>query len=167
VYGIDPNHEPIDMYMATRDIPGGTVVSAGGTGAIGAGGIALFVVPAGQKWLLLGMVSDTTMSATVGNRILQCRAQIAGAPIWIGAASAAVAAAQVGGYDVGFNSAIGTPSTTVRRNMANTANTNVQVREMCPLGLMGPGYNMIIADSAAVDAADSVNWNYTYVRYDL
>ena len=38
-----------------------------------------------------------------------------------------ITAAQIGGYDVGFGAPINTPSTTVRRNIANTGNTNIQV----------------------------------------
>jgi hypothetical protein len=165
VFGIDPNHEPIDAYMAVRTVPGGVITSqaSGGT-AINATQI---IVPAGKKWTVLSFVADVTATATVGNRILQLNISTgAGAALWRGAASTAVTAAQIGGYDVGFGAPINTPSTTVRRALIAAANTNVQVRESCALNQWAAGYNIVLNDSAGIDNADSVAWRIVYVEYD-
>jgi len=155
VFGIDPNHEPIDMYLAVRTVPGGDIVSANDGGNIGATGRSI-AVPAGFKYSVQMLTTDTTMTATVGNRVLVGYVyDNLGSLRWVGSASANVTAAQVGGYDIMFGAG-GAPSTTVRRNLANTGNTNIQVRENCPISELGPGWYITIADVAAIDAADQL-----------
>jgi hypothetical protein len=165
VYGIDPNHEPIDMYLATRGIPGGTITSQSDGGNIGAAGRTL-TVPAGRRWKIMQVSSDTTMTATVGNRLLTVRiANPAGQVLWSGALSAAVTAAQIGGYDVGFGSPLNVPSTAVRRALVAAANTNVQVRENTSITEMLENWTVTILDTAAIDVADQVLWRFAYVEY--
>jgi hypothetical protein len=165
VYGIDPNHEPIDGYMAVRTVPGGIVGSGSFVAGIGATGQS-FAVPANKKWLLMSLVTDTTMTATVGNRILNgFIANPTGTTVWVGQNSAAIVAAQVGGYDIFF----GPPAannTTVRKQLAAAGTTNVQVTCNCPIALMSAGWAFGIDDSANIDNADSVTFRYTYVEYD-
>lgn len=165
VFGIDPNHEPIDGYMSTRTIPGGTPGIQPRVTTI-ASGAQVYTVPANKKWSLESYVSDTTCTATVGNRILIVSVRSNdGTTLWNGPSSAAVAAAQVGGYDVGFGYA-NAPSTTVRRNLANTASTNVQVICSCPLKTLNAGCTVRILDTAAIDNADALNHNLCYTEYD-
>jgi hypothetical protein len=165
VYGIDPNHEPIDMYMAVRTVPGGTVGSGSFVAGIGASG-QIAIVPAGKKWQMLTLTTDTTMTATVGNRVLYgFLVSPTGLTVWVGPNSAAVTAAQVGGYDIGFGSA-GTPNTTVRKQLAGAAATNVQVTCFCPMDLLAAGWSFGIDDSANIDNADSITFRYTYLEYD-
>jgi hypothetical protein len=167
VYGIDPNHEPIDMYLACRTYPtGGVVWSFINDGGIGAAG-RTYTVPVGKRWLLMSSVADVTCTATVGNRVILTRvlSQPGGRPIWMGTSSAAVTAAQVGGYDVYFGAPSGI-STTVRRNLANTGNTNVQVRDACSITYLPAGWQITLADVAAIDVADAVTWTLCYVEYD-
>jgi len=148
--------------------PGGTVKLAQAASAIAAGGLTIYSPATGKIAKLLSFSSDTTCTATVGNRVLQVRAvaTVTGLPMWVGAASGNVTAAQVGGYDVAFGGA-GAPSTTVRRNRADTNNTNVQVREFAPEIWLRAGDSFTIDDSANIDATDSCNHTLVYVEYDV
>jgi len=163
VFGIDPNHEPIDGYMATRQIPGGVVRDYSYSGGIGASGRGP-AVPAGKRWKIMQVSSDVTASATVGNRTIQGLVSDGTTTLWIGPLTAAIAAAQVGAYDIMFG--CGTPNTTVRRNLAATALCNVAVREACGITELGPGAFINIVDVAAIDIADTINIKVTYVEYD-
>lgn len=166
VYGIDPNHEPIDAYMAVRTTVGGLTAVTTFTAGI-AGGVG-FTVPANKKWELQSFISDTTMTATVGNRTILLRIlSAAGQAYWVGTLGAATTAAQVCGYDIGFGAPINTPSTTVRRNIANTGNTNVQVRESCSAVLLPPGSVLQLIDVAGIDGADSAVCRLIYTEYDV
>lgn len=165
VYGIDPNHEPIDMYLAVRSILGGVPGGIGNAGGIGATGIQV-TVPPGFRWELEQLSCDVTMTATVGNRILQCIVVGPdGVSVWQGAASAVVAAAQVGGYDCAFGAPLATPSTTIRRNRANTGNTNVQVRETSGIKHLAAGAYVRVYDSAVIDVADAAYLTLNVVQY--
>jgi len=166
VYGIDPNHSPIDAYMATRTVPGGLIVNSIVTsGAIGVSK-TVYTVPTGKRARPTNLVSDITASATVGNRVLVARVLDPNANvIWIGSSSGAVTAAQIGGYDIGFGMP-GTPSTTVRRNIANTANTNVQVRELSGITDLLAGSTINIMDVTAVDVADLIVCRTSVIEYD-
>lgn len=162
VYGIDPDHEPIDSFMKVRTVPGGTITT---TAAATIMAFAASTVPAGFRRRIYTWVSDITCTATVGNRLFVVRVRDAlGNIIWIGPLSAAVVAAQICGYDVVFGSGAAT-STTVRRNIANTANTNVQV--LCSSGLqeLAAGYVVDVIDTAAVDANDVATFRTTCVDY--
>lgn len=149
--------------------PGGTIKTSAGTAAIGAaGGLPIFAVPTGKRVRLLQITTDTTMSATVGNRqMYMWITSAAGANIWLGTASANTAAAQICGYDVGFGSPLNTPSTTVRRSIAQTANTNVQVRENAALIELAAGSGIAIDDIANIDVADVVTYRIHYIEYDV
>jgi hypothetical protein len=163
VYGIDPNHEPIDMYLATRSILGGTPTALSQTMAIGN---TFAAVPAGRRWRIQSFVSDTTASATVGNRVIIAQVRDnAGVVVWVGPATGNVAAAQIGGYDVVFGGGAGT-TTVVRRNIANTANTNVQVLCSCGIIEMRAGWTIVILDTAAIDNADVTVIRVVYTEYD-
>jgi hypothetical protein len=179
VYGIDPNHEPIDMYLATRGIPGGIVYAAQGN-ATTVTISTLFNCPAGFGFELHGLSADITASATVGNRNYFCQiVDTLGSIDWRGALSANVAAAQICGYDVGFGN-VGAPSTTVRTRLGALTSTNIQVREMCPhkalenraLSIAG-GANaagpiiVAIVDAAGIDGADTIQWRLTGRYYPL
>jgi hypothetical protein len=171
VYGIDPNHEPIDMYLAVRSIPGGTPavlvidnsgITAGGLNTIGTWAATV-------KRNLLGVTIDVVCTATVGNRTIGARLlDAAGNILWVGSTSAATTAGQTCGYDVVFGMN-GTPSTAVRRNLLNTGNTNVQVREFCPMSQLVGGANvsLVIDDYANVDNADAVYSRSNYQEYTL
>jgi hypothetical protein len=172
VYLIDPLTEPIPIGSAVsvKTIPGGTVTTQGYAVGIGAGGVSMFL-PANSRMKLVSLVSDTTMTATVGNRILQFRVLSGGVPVWVGPASTAVTATQVGGYDVNFGGA-SAPSTTVRRNLANTGNTNVQVTAYAPaleiVNITAAAVVVaVLSDSAAIDAADSTNFLLSYILYPV
>jgi len=170
VFGIDPNREPVDQYMACRSNPPGLATFAGGGVTIGN---TIILPPAvGFKRTLLGIQADVVCSATVGNRILYARINdtVGGVIYWIGPASAAVTAAQTGGYDIAFPN--GPVNTTVRRNIANTANTNVQVTTTCPhialcVGVNGALPSIQIVDAAGIDAADAVTWRASYIDTPL
>jgi len=112
--------------------PGGTQYSSVDTTTIAAvGGSVFIVVPDGKRRKIFTLMTDTTMSATVGNRnIIIMVKDRNGNNQWIGLASANVAAAQVCAYDVGFGGSNNTPSTSVRRNLTNTAAVNVAVAEL-------------------------------------
>jgi hypothetical protein len=86
--------------------------------------------------------------------------------VWVGAASTAVTAAQVGGYDVGFGSPLSTPSTTVRSTLAGGANTNVQVRENTSITELLAGSTITLDDSANIDIADSIAYRLMVIEYD-
>lgn len=166
IYGIDPNHSPIDAYMACRTVPGGSII----TSKVDAQGIStgrvLYTVPTGRRSIIRSCVSDLVASATVGNRILIARILDGSANVlWIGSASTAITAAQTGGYDIGFGMP-GTPSTTVRRNLGNTANVNVMVRESSPILELGPGSTIVLIDTAAIDVADAVTSRVNVIEYD-
>jgi len=147
--------------------PGGTIKHKAFNSAIGATGGSI-TVPTGKRWDILQLTADLTTSATVGNRVMQCRiVSYDGDVTWVGAASGNVAASQVGGYDVAFGGSLATPSTTVRRNMANTANTNVQVRETSGARALKEGGFIVIDDSANIDNADALLMELLVVEYDV
>jgi hypothetical protein len=159
VYGIDPNHEPIDMYLATRTIPGGTPqLLAQGTGqATGALGL-LAAVTNGFRWQVDYILCDFTASATVGNRLLygQITDGTSGAVVWTGLLSAAVVAAATANYDVNMGG--GTVGTGVRRNIPGTANTTIGVREVAGKMVLNGSSRFIIKDSANIDNADTCSY---------
>lgn len=168
VFGIDPNHEPIDQYMACRTIPGGTFRRFGANGtAISAGGLRIGTCPVGKRWVLLSVVCDVVCTATVGNRILMVSITTDNnTNDWLGAVSAAVTAGQTGGYDVGFGAPLATPSTAVRRNLANTGNTNIQVRETSSCNVIAATGGIMIDDTADIDNADAVSYRLCVMEYD-
>jgi hypothetical protein len=167
IYGIDPNHSPIDSYMACRTSPAGTIRSLTGTTALLAAGGVIGTVPALKRWKLQSLVTDTTMTATVGNRLVRTFiSDPAAAVVWVGAASTAVTAAQIGGYDVGFGPPLSTPSTTVRSTLAGGANTNVQVRENTSITELAAGSTITLDDSANIDIADSIAYRLMVIEYD-
>lgn len=142
--------------------PGGVKNAYSATLAIGATGNGL-TCPPNKKWVLEALVADVVCSATVGNRILIARV---GNIFWVSPSSAAVTAGQTGGIDVSFGTA-GAPSTTVRRNIANTGNTNVQVIAQCPIKTLTAGDTLTVQDTAAIDVADSISFRAWYVEYDI
>lgn len=148
--------------------PGGTIKSSAGSAAIGAaGGLPIFAVPAGKVAEILQITTDTTMSATVGNRSMYIWITSAlGSNMWLGQASANTPASQVCGYDVGFGSPLNTPSTSVRRNIAQTANTNIQVRENSCLKLLAANSGIAIDDINNIDVADVVTFRIHYIEYE-
>lgn len=168
VYLIDPTIEPIPMgqFVMVTTKPGGVITAAGAVTGVPAGGLTVVTVPVGKRWVPMSFTSDTTMTATVGNRLLIVRVMTGATIVWMGASSAVVTAAQVGGYDVAFGASNGTPSTAVRRNLADTASTNVQVRENCPIAQMKAGDSIVIDDTANIDVADSCTGRLYYVEYD-
>jgi len=144
--------------------PGGTIKVENVNGAF-PGGSNIFTCPAGKRRVPLAFIADFTTVATVGNRSINIRIAGVGGTNWIGATMAALAASQVGGYDIAF--APGTVNTTVRRNIADSANTNVQVREFCPYLQMKAGDYITVVDSAAIAATDTVNAFFSFVEYDV
>jgi len=148
--------------------PGGSIKVYGGSGAAlgAAAGIAI-ACPAGKRWKLLNFISDTTASATVGNRNMLVRISATSAATdWVGTLSGNVTAAQICGYDIGFGAPINTPATAVRRTQALTANTNVQVRESCSLNEVDQLGYVNIRDTANIDVADTVTYRLTVIEYD-
>lgn len=150
-----------------RVTPGGelknSIITAFG---VSAAGLSLFVVPTGKEVIPLSLSTDVTCTATVGNRTIGIRIDDGTYIMWIGATSAATTAGQVCGYDIGFGNPLSTPSTTVRRNMANTGNVNIMVRENTSITRLAAGSRIIIDDYADVDIADSANWYLQYVELD-
>lgn len=71
VYGIDPNHDPIDAYMAVRSIDGGSPTWV--RDATLDDSDKSFTVPVGKVWKLFGASAYLVASATVGNRNLELR----------------------------------------------------------------------------------------------
>lgn len=147
--------------------PGGTIVRTTSADAITATGQDVIVIPAGKEGEPIAVVSDYTASATVGNRVLVAtiRVSAAGNIVWMGTSSANVAAGQVCGYDISFGQ-VGTPSTTVRRNLAETGNVNVMVREFCPIKRMAAGWVLNIDDIANIDVADVLTHKTVITRYE-
>ena len=159
----DPTVNPIPLVPQGTPLGRGTLVQTSTVYAVTAG----LTVPRGKVWQLIGWVSDYTTTATVGNRvILGLMKNGAGSTTWIGAASAAVVASKVCGYDFSFGSISG-PNTTVRRNLANTANTDIQVTTQSPVTLLQAGGSIVLFDATAVDAADTYRVVLTYVEYDV
>jgi len=144
--------------------PGGRIRSV-----IGAINTPAISVPAGKRWRLMSFVNDWTATATVGNRVLHAVVigEAGSQNVWRGASSASVTAAQIGGYDVAFGTPNTTPSTTIRRTISGAANTNVQVRENCPITDLRAGDIVSIIDSAAIDAADSCAYRLMVLEYDV
>lgn len=160
VFGIDPNHEPIDMYMAVRTIPGGTITHENNSFAI----TSAVATPLGSNQIQQAVVADIVASATVGNRAIYATLTYGSVVMWRGPTSAVVTAAQTLGYDISFGGSAGT-STTVRRTIAGGANTNVQVNCTCPITSLLPGCTLGFTDATAVDNADAVTWRSVYSRY--
>lgn len=146
------------------------VITPGGRVRLYFGSLAAFslAVPTGKRWKILSFVADWTASATVGNRVIHAVIIGGGGAqnIWRGASSGVTTASQVCGYDIGFGSPLNTPSTTVRRNIANTANTNVQVRENTSINMMIAGDIITLTDIAAVDANDVVTYRVLVEEYE-
>lgn len=153
------------MSDEARERPGGQIrynVIAADT-AIGASGKS-FTVSANKIVRPLAMMADVTTSATVGNRILRVRIVGSGTySIFAGPNSGSIAASKVGGYDVHFGSGIS--GTTVRRNMADSANTDVQVSTVCPIIYMAAGDTLNLDDTANIDNADVVRMIIMYLEY--
>ena len=169
VFGIDPNHSPIDNYMAVRTNQGvNPTYYIINTTLTGAAGVQFLGATAGKITQLLGVTIDVTHSATAGNR--QLYAWIlspTGATMWVGALSAIATANQITGYDIGFGNPLGTPSTTVRRTIAGTANTNIQVRESTALSWFAVGAGVSIKDINNTDPADVVATRFVTLEYPL
>lgn len=172
VYLIDPTVEPIPMgqFVQVTTKPGGTSRSiATGAVAIGAaGGLTIYTVPAGRKCIGISLTGDYVASATVGNRLVYLRitdqfAQL----VWIGAQSAALTAGLTGNYDCSFGVNNATVSTSVRRNIGNTAATSIGVRENCSIGQFPAGYTFIIDDGANVDVADTYDTRMVVTEVDV
>ena len=158
VMGIDPNHDPIDQYLATRTIPGGTtqLLAQGTAQAIGALGL-MAAVPAGVHWQVDYIICDYTASATVGNRVLYGRMTDSNtAVMWSGLSSANVVATAIANYDVMMGG--GTVGTGVRRTIPGTANTTVGIREVGPKTVFGPASRFIVQDAAGIDTADTFSY---------
>lgn len=157
--------DPVTGNMGSKIVQpikeGVTRTAYANTFAIGATGNGV-TVPANKFWKVLGVTVDVVCSATVGNRVIIGRV---GNIYWVGPASAATTAGQTCGYDIGFGNAVA-PSTTIRRNIANTGNTNIQVICSCPYSILGAGDTITIQDTAAVDVADSITWRMYYIEYD-
>lgn len=171
VYLIDPTVEPIPMGS---DVTLKTVLNTyplqylrTAEGLVAAG-LTVGLVPTGVTCNAMFLTLDIVCTGTVGNRIVYVRVVDAGTrTIWAGSVAAAGTAGQTIGYDVAFAVPGATPSTTVRRNLGNTANVNVMVRENCPLSVLGPGYSVVIDDTADVDIADAVTSRFTYRAFNL
>lgn len=174
VYLVDPTVEPIAMVqpnllsggLVVKTVPGGNVqglvVNAVGIGATGYAVMA----PGSARSKFVGCTIDIVCSGTVGNRIFNVKVLDNGANVrWIGQSSAAVTAGQTCGYDVAFG-ANGPVSTTVRRNIADTANVNVMVRENCIFYEAAPiGWTVIVDDTANIDNADAVTARAQWIDY--
>jgi len=148
--------------------PGGKVVCSNLQSTIGAaGGVILFTVPTGKRWVVEALSIDITCTATVGNRTFGVwSTDQLGNRAFMGTTSAATTASQVCGIDVFFGGT-GAPSTTVRRNIANSGNTNVQVRESIPIKTMRAGQLIALDDYASIDVADAFNAFLQYTEYDV
>lgn len=161
VYLIDPNVEPIPMGSAALISSGTKLAGTLGTypffaTAIGASGLNLIFCAVGLTTVPQQITADVVCTGTAGNRVFVARIlDASGNVVWMGTESAITTAGQTCGYDVNFGGAAGV-STTVRRNMANTGNTNVQVRENCGPLTLGPGYLFLLDDTANIDNADLV-----------
>ena len=140
----------------TRNALAGSAIGATGTG---------FAVPTSKEWELLAVVFDVVCTATVGNRVFIVSLFDTANNEWVSAASASVTAGQTCGFDVGFGN-VGAPSTTVRRNLANTGNVNVMVREMCPIDSLFAGWIVKIDDVANIDNADAVTGYMFFRQYE-
>jgi len=153
--------------MSTRQvvtIEGGTLFIVNRQSTINSGA-QVFTVPAGKRWILQSYTSDLICSATVGNRTAIVFISDDIGPIWMGEITGNIAASQTGGYDISFGK-VGTPSTTVRRNLANTANTNVQVRTNCPVFELDAGCTITYDDLANIDNTDVLNHVLVYRQYE-
>lgn len=144
--------------------PGGTIRRVASNGALAAGGLAIWTAETDFEYELEAVVMDIVCTATVGNRNFMVWLQDGGTIYWFGALSANVTAGQTCGYDISFGNE-GTPSTTVRRNIANTASTNVQVRELCPIRSAGDGVVLVVDDINNVDATDAVTYRVVARKY--
>ena len=68
---------------------------------------------------------------------------------------------------MGFGPPLSTPSTAVRRNIANTANTNIQVRENTSITTLTAGQFLRVRDITAVDVADALTFAVSYYAYTV
>jgi len=166
VYLIDPSVEPIpigqNVIVSTKS--GGVIQTVATTQALPAAG-AFAQVPPNKEWLLQGAIIDVTATATVGNRVLSAYIQEGATTLWRGPSTAAIAAGQVGGYDIAFGAGAAT-STVVRRNLANTANTNVQILCSCPYRTLRQNMILYIQDTAAIDVADATTFRMIVEEFD-
>jgi len=154
------------MQKQSVNVPGGTSKYILRSGVAMNSGAQIITVPTGKRWKLLCLAGELTASATVGNRLLFVYLkETAGTVIWVAETAAATTAAQICGYDLAFGIG-GTPSTTVRRNFALSANTNVQVRSLCPMDMLNAGDQIVFKDAATIDNADTLTCALHYVEYE-
>jgi len=139
VFGIDPNREPIDAYLATRQIPGGTPTRT--YDATANDSDKTFTVPAGRMWQLEGIMVDFTTTATVGNRSMRFVIGDGTNILWLNVSSSNQAASLNYIY-------IGSPALT---NAAVTATGIAQMN--FPSMVIPEGYTIRVYDALAVDAA--------------
>lgn len=153
------------MPSTVQTNPGGVRTLYNATIAVGASGNGV-TVPANKRWRVLCLSVDYTASATVGNRTLGVRVGNGANAFWCSSISANVVAGALAGFDVYFGVGLAT-NTTVRRGLANTANTSVQVTTCCPITDLAAGDTVTVDDYANIDNADSMLYRLWYVEYDL
>lgn len=163
VFGIDPNHEPIDSYMKVRSVPGGTVNWLRDDTANDSD--KTFTVPAGKVWEILMLSANIVATATVGNRTVVMLVNVAGGAVLAMCLGAAVAATAAGAYVVGPGV---TNSTTIQDYPLYTGFVSASMKSMSiPTLYLPAGATIRIYDIAAIDpAADDMTVVLEYVEYD-
>jgi len=166
VYGIDPNHEPIDAYMAVRSSLGGTPVIVYDDAANNSA--KTYTTPVGKKRKIEFVAATITATATVGNRSLRVDIQDATPTVlYTTVQSANITANQVGTILIGNGGYAPVPAASGRRvNVA--AAVNVGLQDTFPGEIVLPaGYSIKVWDITAVDAAaDDLVVTLVYTEYD-
>jgi len=148
--------------------PGGTVkTSSADTVNITNAGYPVQLTQACSRLKMMYFICDVACTATVGNRsFVAIVNNAAGQVVWIGTATANVAASQTAAYDVAFSMSEAAAVTTARRNIGNTAAVNVAVGETCPVNEWVQNMLIRIDVINDIDLADKVTYRLYYVEYD-
>lgn len=145
----------------------GRIVMYSASAAFGAGFVINVTVPARKVWKLIAVTADCICSANAGNRYFSIKLYEATyGMLWMGVTSAVTIANQTCGMDVCFNSAMPS-STTVRRNLADTANVAVYVLQSCPVEYLYAGALIQLEELTGVSATDAATFYVWYIEYDL
>lgn len=150
---MDPSRQPIGFL---KNVPWGAGVPSIYRDAAANNSSKIVTVPANKVWMLSGVYAELASTATVGNR--QMTMELNDGTNVIGAAPAgAVQAASLTRQYEWYPGAV---------SLTAFAGTHLTTGTFC--GILRPGYQVKVYDSAAVDAAaDDLTIVLRYVEYDL
>lgn len=135
VYGIDPNNEPIDGFMAVRQY---APITAFQRDATANDSDKNWTVPAGQRWEIIGIYVLFVSTATVGNRVIAVAVTDGTDQMAYSQAATVQPAGQTYTYQIAPNFTF--------------SGAGTQTLPILPV-VMQPGWVIRVYDAAAVDAA--------------